>query len=140
MIVAWVATLVTGRTPAGLHTFLASYLRYMTHVTAYITLLSDPYPTFSGAPGYPVDVEIAAPEPQSRLVTFFRYLLVIPAALLMYVLGGVLRVVSFLGWFVCVVLGRMPEGMRNLGSYCLRYEVHTYAYMFLLTARYPSLS
>lgn len=140
VIVAWVATLVTGRTPDPLHNFLASYLRYMAHVTAYITLLADPYPAFSGGADYPVDVEIAGPERQSRWVTFFRYLLVIPAGLLAYVLGGVLRVLSFLGWFVCVFTGRLPEGMRNLGTYCLRYELQTYGYAFLLTARYPSLS
>ena len=139
-IVAWVVALVSGRLPDGLHRFLASYLRYLTHVTAYVALLADPYPGFLGEPGYPVDAEIAEARPQNRLITFFRLLLVIPAAIVAGVLGFVLRVVAVLGWFVCLALGRMPEGMRNLGSYCLRYETQTYGYALLLTDRYPSFS
>lgn len=140
LIVAWFAALFTGRLPEGLHNFLAAYVRYVTHVTAYVTLLADPFPGFAGAPGYPVDLEVAPPAPQSRLVTFFRLLLSIPAWIVMSVLGLVLRAIGFLGWFACLALGRMPEGMRNLGSYCLRYEAQTYGYVFLLTDRYPSFS
>jgi uncharacterized protein DUF4389 len=139
-IVAWFAALFTGRVPDGLHAFLAAYLRYLTQVTAYVTLLADPFPGFAGASGYPVDVVIAPPQPQSRLVVFFRLLLAIPAWIVASVLGAVLRVVAVLGWFVCLATGRMPEGMRNLGSYCLRYEAQTYGYTLLLEDRYPSFS
>jgi hypothetical protein len=31
----------------------------------------------------------------------------------------------------------MPEGLRNLGIYVLRYEAQFYAYLFLLTDVYP---
>lgn len=139
VLVAWFAALFTGRVPDGLHNFLAAYVRYMTQVTAYVTLLADPFPGFGGG-AYPVDVEIAPPAPQSRLVVFFRLLLAIPAWIVMTVLGAVLRVIGFLGWFACLALGRMPEGMRNLGSYCLRYEAQTNGYVFLLTDKYPSFS
>ena len=137
-VVNWLATLAVGRSPESLHRFLAAYLRYLTHVNAYAHLLADPYPGFTGAPGYPVDLEIAPPAPQNRLVTLFRLPLAIPAWLVASVLGLVLRVIAVLGWFACLALGRMPEGMRNLGSYCLRYEAQTYGYTFLLTDRYPS--
>jgi hypothetical protein len=30
--------------------------------------------------------------------------------------------------------------MRDLIAYCLRYQAQTYAYLFLLTSRYPSLA
>jgi hypothetical protein len=138
-IVNWLATLITGRPPAGLHQFLVSYLRYMTHVNAYLHLLADPYPGFTGAAGYPVDLEVAPPAAQSRLVTLFRLLLAIPALVVAYVLGIAMALIGCFGWFACLFLGRMPEGMRNLGSYCLRYTQQTvgYAY-FTLTDRYPS--
>jgi hypothetical protein len=139
-IVAWFAALLTGRVPDGLHAFLAAYLRYLTQVTAYLALLADPYPGFAGGPGYPVDAVIAPAARQNRLVTLFRLLLAIPAWIVASVLGTVLRVIAVFGWFACLALGRMPEGMRNLGSYCLRYEAQTYGYTFLLTARYPSFS
>lgn len=140
VLVAWMVALVSGRLPDGLHGFLAAYVRYLTQVTAYATLLADPFPGFTGAPGYPVDLEVAPPAEQSRLVTLFRLLLAIPAFLVAGVLGLVLRAIAVLGWFACLALGRMPEGMRNLGSYCLRYEAQTYGYAFLLTDRYPSFS
>src|SRR5687768_1324582 len=42
----WFVTLFAGRTPEDLHLFVARYVRYETHVSAYITLLANPYPTF----------------------------------------------------------------------------------------------
>jgi Domain of unknown function (DUF4389) len=78
----WVATLVAGRPPAGLHRFLALYVKYATHVYAYLYLAADPYPPFDGRAGYPVDVEIAPPERQRRLTVAFRLILVLPALLL----------------------------------------------------------
>lgn len=78
-IVNWFATLFTGRSPDALHGFLARFVRYATHVTAYICLLADEYPLFSGRAGYPVDLEIDPPAPQSRWSTFLRPLLAIPA-------------------------------------------------------------
>ena len=70
---------------------------------------------------------------------FFRLLLAIPAIVLSYVFRLVNNIVAFLGWFYCLIFGRMNEGMRNLSAWLFRYELQTYAYIFLLTARYPSL-
>src|SRR6476469_5853839 len=66
IIIAWFAALITGRVPAGVHNFLASWLRYATHVYAYAFLLADPFPPFSGSEAYPIDLQIAPAEPQSR--------------------------------------------------------------------------
>ncbi len=141
LVVAWLAALVTGRVPAGLHAFLARFLRAGTHLSAYVFLLADPWPPFGGAPGsYPVDLRVDAPEPQSRLTVLLRILLAVPALVLCYVFRLVNQVVAFLGWFYCLFLGRMSRGMRDLSAWMLRYELQTYAYVLLLTGRYPSLS
>ena len=138
---AWLVALFTGGVPLGLHNFIAGYVRYSTHVNAYQYLLANPFPGFSGRPGsYPVDLEIDPPAPQGRLGVFFRFVVVIPAGILAGVLSYVMGVIGFLGWFACLFLGRMPEGMRNLGAYCLRFQQQTYAYGLLLTSRYPSLA
>jgi hypothetical protein len=137
-IAAWFAALFTGRVPAGLHRFLASYLRYDLHVTSFISLMANPFPGFTGTEGsYPVDVHVDPPEPQPRLVTGFRFLLAIPALLVNSALGTVLFCVAFLGWFASLALGRMPASFLSLGAWALRYEMETYAYASLLTARYP---
>jgi uncharacterized protein DUF4389 len=140
-ILAWFAALFTGRVPAGLHGFLARYARATTHLYAYVLLLADPWPPFGGAPGsYPVDLRVDPPQPQSRLSVFFRILLAIPALLLSYVFRIVNQLVAVLGWFYALATGRMHEGMRDLSAWMLRYEVQTYAYVGLLTSRYPSLA
>ena len=141
VLAAWVVALFAGAVPLGLHNFIAGYVRYATHVNAYMYLLANPFPSFSGRQGsYPVDLEIDPPAPQGRLGVFFRLILAIPAGILSSVLSYVVEVIAFLGWFVCLFLGRMPEGMRNLGVYCLRFQQQTYAYVLLLTSRYPSLA
>jgi Domain of unknown function (DUF4389) len=141
VVIAWFAALFTGRVPTGMHDFLARYARASTHVRAYVLLLANPWPPFGGSPGtYPVDLRVDPPEKQNRLVVFFRVLLAIPAFLLTYVFGAVNNIVAFLGWFVCIFTGRMPQGMRDLSAWMLRYEVQTYCYVLLLTGRYPSLS
>ena len=138
LIVGWFATLITGRLPGALHRFLAAYVRYATHVFAFLTMVANPFPGFAGTQGtYPVDLHVAAPERQNRWKTLFRLPLGIPAHLLGSALTLPLELVAFFGWFVGLFLGRMPEGLRNLGAYILRYQAQAYAYSFLLTDSYP---
>lgn len=140
-IVNWFIALVRGKTPDAVHGYLARYVRYLTHVNAYVYLLADPYPRFRGWEGtYPVDVHIAPPRPQSRATIGFRIVLAIPALVFASVLGMVMLVVAFLSWFVALAVARVPSGFQGLGAYCLRYQAQTAAYVFLLTDRYPSLA
>ena len=72
-IVNWFATLFMGQSPDGLHNFLATFLRYTTHVRAYTLLVADPYPSFTGREGtYPIDLEVDPPQRQNRWTVFFR--------------------------------------------------------------------
>jgi hypothetical protein len=136
--IAWLVALVIGRVPEGLHGFLAAYVRYSAHVTAYLLLGANPFPGFTGTAGtYPVDVEIDPPAPQSRLVTFFRLFLGLPAILLEAALGTLALVAAFLGWFASLALGRMPRGLRNLVAWSVRFSAQTTGYLLLLTDRYP---
>jgi Domain of unknown function (DUF4389) len=154
-IANWVATLAAGRSPEGLHRFLALYVKYATHVYAYLLLAADPYPPFDGRAGYPVDVEIAPPARQARAAVLFRLLLFIPAALLAASLFGapdfgyrragrfanynfgVAHAAAILGWFACLALRRMPRGLRDAVAWGLGFGAQLWAYLFLLTGRYP---
>jgi Domain of unknown function (DUF4389) len=140
VFVAWIVALFTGRVPDGLHTFMATWLRYATRVTAYVFLLADPFPQFGGGGSYPVDARIDSADVQSRLTVFFRLFLAIPAILLTYVFRMVNQIVAFLGWFYCLFTGHMNQGMRDVSAWLLRYETQTWGYVLLLTGRYPSLS
>jgi hypothetical protein len=165
-IFLWFAILIRGTAPQGPHDFAAGYLRYWSHVSAYLLLAADPYPWFRGAREYPVDLEVDAPVRQNRWTAGFRLILALPALLLAATLGGtpgeggwqagaynrhgggewrvwgglggVVAVCAFLTWFVALVRGRAPRGLRDLTAYSLGYAAQTTGYFLLLTDRYPS--
>lgn len=137
-IVGWFATLILGRLPTPLHRFLSAYLRYSTHVFAFLFLTANPFPGFTGTVGsYPVDPELPEPERQKRFVTLFRLFLAIPAFAVSGSLYTLAIVAAVFGWFVSLALGRMPLSFREAQAYALRYGVQTSAYSWLLTPRYP---
>ena len=81
VIVNWVVTLITGRSPDALHRFLAAYVRYELHVFAYAMIVTNRFPGFAGE-AYDIDVDIAPPARQNRWITGFRAILAIPAMLI----------------------------------------------------------
>jgi hypothetical protein len=140
-IVQWFVTLVKGTPATALHRFLSTYIRYRLHVTAYLMLVANPFPGFTGAPGvYPLDLEVEGPQRQNRWKTGFRLVLVIPAFIVDAALGGSLLVAAVLTWFYALVKGSAPWGLRNLSAYALRYDAQTNAYLFLVTDGYPHAS
>jgi hypothetical protein len=140
-IAQWFVTLFRGRPAAGLHRFLTAYVRYRLHVYAYLYLVANPFPGFTGTPGiYPLDLEVGGPERQNRWKTGFRLVLSIPALLVDAALGGALFAAALLTWFYALAKGAAPWGLRNLSAYALRYDAQTEAYLLLLTDRYPHAS
>ena len=130
--------LVIGRPPQALHRFLSAFVRYSTHIYAYAALTANPFPGFTGKAGsYPVDLRLPPAEPQRRLVTLFRFFLAFPALMVSGTLGGLIFLGAFLGWFVALALGRMPESLREAQAYAIRYSAQVSAYLFLVTGRYP---
>jgi hypothetical protein len=136
-IAAWFAALALGRLPQAFHRFFSAYVRYFAHVAAFFFLVANPFPGFTGAPGYPLDIELGPAERQSRWAIGFRLLLAFPAFMVSSALGGALTLVGLFGWFLSLALGRMPIGLRNLGAYTIRYGAQVDAYLFLVTGRYP---
>ena len=139
----WFATLIQGSSPLGLHNFLAGYLRYSTHVSAYIFLIADPFPGFyliNVKEDYPIDLEIGPPEEQDRWTVAFRIILAVPAMLVTQILRNLSGLLAVFSWFVALFTARVPEGIRNFAALALRYESQTYAYIALLTPRYPSFN
>ena len=147
--VMWVATLIKRRPPAGLHEVYTWWIRYTVHVYAYVSLAANPFPPFLGKPGtYPVDLEIPKadelPE-QGRWGVGFRFILAFPPVALASALGGsngysvgLLATLPFLAWFAIMARGTMPRGLEGALQYALGYCAQAYAYLFLVTPRYPN--
>jgi uncharacterized protein DUF4389 len=141
-IINWFATLIMGRPPRAFQRFLGAFVRYQFHIFAFLTIAANPFPGFTGAAGsYPLDLALPAePQRQNRWKTLFRGILAIPAWIVSIGLLFALGIASIFTWFVALVRGNAPWGLRNLMAYALRYFGQTNAYVYLLTDVYPHAS
>jgi hypothetical protein len=53
------------------------------------------------------------------------------------VLENVAWLIAFFMWWYAMFTGRVPDGLRNLGAYVIRYYTQGNAYLYLVTDRYP---
>jgi Domain of unknown function (DUF4389) len=139
LVIGWIAALILGRLPLRIHRWLAAYLRYLGQVTAWFEVLSGRYPMPHQGDRHPFAIEIPRPQPQRRLLTLFRIVLGLPALVLASVFNVILTTSAIGAWFVALILGRTTAGLQELGTFCLRYQLETSAYLMLLTPRYPRL-
>jgi hypothetical protein len=129
--------LLTGRSARSLHRFLAAYTGYFTHVSAFLFLVANPFPGFTGGLAYPVEAAIPPPKRQSRWITVFRPVLVLPALFLSALFLLLLAGVGLLGWLAALATGRMPQRLRDQGAICVLYLAQANAYGLVLRDAYP---
>jgi hypothetical protein len=153
----WLIALFDGKPSDELHDWLARFIRFATHTYAYLNLAAEPLPKFDGRPGYAIDLEFDPPQRQNRWSIAFRLILAFPALLLAGVLVGsgsfffdltrsssgstpltVVGLAALFGWFYAMWRTRMPRGLRDLVAFALSYAAQTWAYLLLVSHRYPS--
>jgi hypothetical protein len=136
----WWGALFTGRLPRFADTFLSGYVRWYTRVYAYLYLLTDRYPafTFDSDPWYPVRTAIPDPQRLNRAAVFFRFILVVPVAILANFLGqGASTLIAVVAWLITLITGRMPVSLHLAYAAVLRFQARLAAYWFMLTPAYP---
>jgi len=89
---------------------------------------------------YPVTFEVDYVERRNRLTTFFRLLLVIPVAIVLYVFGIVASIAIVIAWFAIVITGRYPKGLYDFVADFNRFLARVTAYAVLLSDPYPPFS
>lgn len=145
VIIAWFAGVFAGKIPDGLQKPIAMYVRYNTRVSTYMFFLREEYPPFSfdstfADPGDDARVRldvVPAVEGRSRLTIFFRYFMIIPHMIVLFVLFLAAYVVLLLGFFAVLVLGRWPAGLGAFMIGLIRWSTRVNAYTYLLTDEYP---
>jgi hypothetical protein len=137
---AWFAIVFTGKFPEGMYSFLEGYARYYTRVYAYGYLLADKFPPFSGNPEEPYEAhfQIGPPkEKYSRWKAFFRFILVIPFAIVAYVFLLIYEIAAIVAWFAILFTGKNPKGIQDAMVFGFSYVARLNAYYFLLTEDWP---
>ncbi len=140
LVISWFALLITGRYPKALYDFHAGFARFAARYLAYSVVAVSRFPPFDGGehPEYPVELQIGPPkESYSRLLVLFRFVPLIVVYFILVFVGIFLYVVSFVSWFVILVLGRLPDGLHGAMAFCLSYSARSTAYYLLLTERFP---
>jgi hypothetical protein len=142
-VLAWFAIVFTGRYPEGLYNVCAQALRFVTRVNSWMILMTDAWPSFGGGeePDYPIRLRIAPPlEKYSRAKTFFRFILLIPITIILYLVGLVGQAIGILAWLIIVVTGKEPRGIFDVTRFTQAYQARATAYHFLMTETYPPFS
>jgi hypothetical protein len=139
VIITWIAMVITGHYPKGLYNFVSGYLRFYLRVIAYATLAVDAYPPFSGTdnPDYPVHVTIPERKDKySRLKAFFRIIYIIPALIVVYVLGIVFAILDILAWIIILISGRLPGFIAKYMLFYYGWAAKFFGLYFLLIENY----
>jgi len=91
-------------------------------------------------PGSPVRFDVEYPDELSRLLIFFKWLLVIPHLIILSVLVSVQYVITIIAFFAILFTKKYPEGLFNIAVGVMRWSANANAYMLLLRDEYPPFS
>ena len=131
----WFIAVFTGRNP--FHRLTSVMLAWYYRVTAYGFLLTDRYPPFRlVTPLYPIDIDFEE-EPLGRLSVLLRLILVIPAYLVLSVVGCGMSLFAVAAWLITVVRGTMPNALHGALSAQLRFSLRVTSYLYILQDAYP---
>jgi Domain of unknown function (DUF4389) len=139
IFISFFAVLFTGRFPRGMFDFLVGVHRWGLRVAAYVLLMVDPYPPFSldDDPGYPVRFNIDYPEEVNRWRPLVHWILVIPYAIVAYLIFYLVEILVFFAFFTILFAKTFPEGMFNICRVGFRWVARANAYEYWMVTRYP---
>jgi hypothetical protein len=89
---------------------------------------------------HPVFFDVQYPETLSRGLIFVKWLLVIPHAIIAYLLSSIVGILAIIGWFAVLFTGRYPRSMHEFSTGALRWQANVFAYVALLRDEYPPFS
>ncbi len=89
---------------------------------------------------YPVTFEADYVERRNRLTAFFRLMIVIPVAIVLYVYAIIAFLAMVIAWFAIVITGRYPQTLYDFVASFLRLQTRVTAYAALLCDPYPPFS
>ena len=112
--------------------------RFKWRVNAYAGLLRDEYPSTDDEQAVSLDIAYPDPSQLSRFMPIIKWLLAIPHYIVLNILGVIAFIVTVIGWFSILVIGRYPMGLFGFSVGYERWRIRVAAYAGILaTDRYP---
>ena len=139
--IAFFAVLFTKEYPQGLFDFAVGTRRWELNVAAYASFIRDEYPPFSFDAGlYPVTLDVDYPQDLARFAPLYKWILAIPHAIILAVLGIVAAVAVVVAGFVVLFTKKYPEGIYKFVVGYYRWRERVTLYVLFMTDVYPPFS
>ncbi|WP_051969790.1 DUF4389 domain-containing protein [Kitasatospora azatica] len=97
-------------------------------------------PVSASEPEFLPVLDVPEPGRQRRLTVFFRWLILIPHDIVLWVLSIAACFVVIVGWFAALFTGRLPASIARFLTNYLGYDSRLMASQTLLIDRYPPFS
>ena len=139
-LLAWLIIIVTGRYPNSLWGYHLGLIRWSWRLNFYAYQMggTDRYPPFSLADrDYPASISIDYPERSSRLKALFRWILIIPHWIIVWILSTVVKVLVVIALVVVLFTGSYPRQIFDFNLAMNRWRYRVSAYGALLRDEYP---
>jgi hypothetical protein len=88
----------------------------------------------------PARLSVQYPDHLSRVMIFFKGILLIPHFLALIVLGIGAYIAGAIAFFAVIFTGKWPQGLRDYVVNVVRWGFRVQAYMLLMTDVYPPFS
>jgi hypothetical protein len=139
ILYAFFAVLFTGRFPRGAFDFLVGLYRWVVRLNAYALLMTDSYPPFGFEPdpAYPARFELDYPETVERWRPLVAWILIIPYAIVAYLIGIAAAFCAFFAFFAILFTKRYPEGLFEVVLISMRWNARVAAYGHFALTKYP---
>ncbi len=136
---AFLMILFRKKYPKWMFDYQLEVLRFNARVSAYLSLLTDEYPSTDEEQS--VHLDVAYPDADAdlnRFMPLIKWLLAVPHLIVLFVLEIIALIVTIIAWFAIIITGKYPSGMFNYVVGVARWSNRVTAYAFLLTTdRYP---
>lgn len=142
-LVSWAPILVNGRQSTVITAIFRTISEMQSRTTLYLTLSTGVYPGFFEGAGHPIQVTVDDDPGQNRLwgIPFLgiiiRAILIIPHAIVLWVLGIGAGLLFLVSWIPVLVNGRQASAITSYYAATYRYGLRVGAYVTLITGQYP---
>ena len=115
--------------------------RFSTRFTAYMSLLTDVYPSTDETQSVHMDLDYPDAQQLNRWLPLIKWFLAIPHYIALVILGQIAVIAIVVSWFIILFTGSFPKGIHAYLVGVNRWIWRVTAYAFLLnTDEYPPFS